>query len=318
MNSLLYMATLTAALMAPGDGRSSSSAAATPGDDGFVRIEHGLISLIDQVEVPAQVPGVLTAVEARKGMDVETGVRLVQIDDSLAQAKKISAERERDKAKQLADNDVKVRYAKAAFRVVETEYMQMLEANRKAANTYSAGELRRVQLSVQRATLEVEQAEFEQQLAAYTRDVRQAELDAAELEISRRRILAPLGGLIVDVKKKVGEWVQEGETVFTAVRMDQLEVEGFVNARHFGAGEVSGRPVHVQIELERGRRERFTGRVVFVDPNVQADGAYRVTARVENRMENNEWMLRPGMTAEVAIELPVGPLARQPNDMQRR
>src|SRR5690606_34597594 len=148
---------------------------------------------------------------------------------------------------------------------------------------YSAGELRRVQLNVQRANLEIEQAELEQRLTAFTRDVRQAELEVAEIEIDRRRILAPISGMIVDVKKKVGEWVEEGETVFTAVRMDQLEVEGFVNAREFGASEVSGRPVHVLAELERGRLERFSGRVVFVDPNVQADGAYRVTARIDNR-----------------------------------
>ncbi len=314
MNSLLHLATLAAALMAPGDGNS----AANPGEDGFARINHGLISLIDEVEVPAQAPGVITAVEARKGMDVELGTRLVQIDDTLSQAKKLSAESERDKAKQLAENDVKVRYSKAALRVVETEYLQMMEANRKAPNTYSSGELRRVQLTVQKALLEVEQSEFEQRLAKFTQTVKQAELDAAEAEITRRRITAPLGGLIVDVKKKVGEWVQEGETVFTAVRMDQLEVEGFINSRHFGATEISGRPVHLQIELERGRHERFSGRVIFVDPNVQADGSYRVTARVENRLDNNEWLLRPGMTAAVAIELAAMPLAKQPSDVQRR
>jgi len=315
LNTLLHVVTLAAALAGAGDGRSQTA----NGSDGYVRIPHALVSLIDQVDVPAQASGVLTAVEARPGMEVEPGMRLVQIDDSLARAKKLSAERERDKAKQLAENDVKVRYAKAAAKVLETEYSLMLEANRKAPNSYSSGELRRVQLNVQRATLEIEQAELEQRMAAYTRDVRQAELEAAELEIQRRCILSPLAGMIVDVKKKVGEWVEEGETVFTAVRLDQLEVEGFVNAREFGAGEVSGRPIHVLAELERGRLERFTGRVTFVDPNVQADGAYRVTARIDNRMENNEWLLRPGMTVEVAIELAPAPLAKQPaGEVKRR
>ena len=314
MNTLLQLATLAAALAGPGDSGNSSA----PRSDGFVRIEHGLVSLIDEVAVPAQVPGVLTAVEAQKGMEVEQGMRLMQIDDSLAQAKKVSAEREREKAKQQAENDVKVRYAKAASRVVETEYTQMLEANRKAPNTYSAGELRRVQLTVQRSQLEIEQAELEQRLATFTRDVRQAELEGAEIEIQRRRILSPLAGMIVDVKKKVGEWVEEGETVFTAVRMDHLEVEGFVNAHDFGASEVSGRTVHVLAELERGHQERFTGRVTFVDPNVQADGAYRVTARVDNRMLKNEWLLRPGMTVEVAIELEPAPLAQQPGGPLQR
>jgi len=87
------------------------------------------------------------------------------------------------------------------------------------------------------------------------------------------------------------------------IQVSRLRVEGFVEQQEVGPAEVGDRNVAVVVQLERGRQERFTGKVVFVDPRVQADGKYRVWAEVENRQENGTWLLRPGLKAHMTIFL---------------
>jgi hypothetical protein len=43
--------------------------------------------------------------------------------------------------------------------------------------------------------------------------------------------------------------------------------------------------------------------VVFVNPLVLPGGDFRVRAEVVNRMEQGQWVLRPGLEAEMVIDL---------------
>jgi len=53
----------------------------------------------------------------------------------------------------------------------------------------------------------------------------------------------------------------------------------------------------------RGEKATLAGQIVFVDPLVNAGGKYRVRAEVDNRQIGRQWLLRPGMTAEMKIRL---------------
>ena len=48
---------------------------------------------------------------------------------------------------------------------------------------------------------------------------------------------------------------------------------------------------------------RLDGKIVFVSPLVQPGGEYLVWAEVENKQENGHWLLRPGLTATMTIQL---------------
>ena len=62
-------------------------------------------------------------------------------------------------------------------------------------------------------------------------------------------------------------------------------------------------PVTVEIERARGQTVRLSGKVVFISPLVQAGDRYRVRAEVENRQQNNHWLLGPGMSASMTIHV---------------
>lgn len=66
-------------------------------------------------------------------------------------------------------------------------------------------------------------------------------------------------------------------------------------------GDVFGKPVKVVVELADGKLFVFDGEVTFVSPLIEAGSQYRIWAEVENRQEHGQWLLRPGMQAEMTI-----------------
>lgn len=266
-------------------------------------LKHCLVSIKDEVQVPAQEPGVLMSLDVQEGQQVTKGQLVGQIDDTQRQMEKRLAAIEQTAAKEQAENDIKVRFSDAAAQVAQAEYEAAVEANNKVRGTFPLTEIRRLKLNWQKSFLEIEQSQVEQRLAQYTFETRGAELEATELNIARRKIISPLDGEVVTILKHNGEWLQPGEPVLRIVRFDSLRIEGFLNAGAYDPSEVAGRPVTVVVELARGRRVQFVGKITYVSPLVQAGGEYRVWAEVANRQENSQWLLRPGHSAEMTVQL---------------
>ncbi len=262
-----------------------------------------MVSLIDNVDVPAQEQGQLIAVEAKEGLEIESGTHIATIDDRQPKMQHRLAAVEHQRAERTVENDVDVRYAKAALEVANVEYLQSVEANRSVSGAVPEIEIRRLWLTRRRAGLQIEQAEFQTELSNLDVQARQAEVDAADLGIERRKIIAPVSGVVVEVYRRRGEWVNPGDPVLRIVRMNELRIEGFVNSKNYNPDEISGRPVTVQVQLARGQAEQFEGKITFVSPLVEAGGDYRVWAQVTNRSRNGVWLMRPGLQARMVVHL---------------
>lgn len=264
-----------------------------------------LITLIEEVQVPAKEPGVLDSLTVREGDQVSKGDVLGQIDKRPAEVQKKVALWQYYAAKDEAESDVNIRYARAGEGVAIYELEDALEANRKVPDTITRSEIRRREYSKLRASLQIEQSELELRLAKMTQGVRNAEVEAANLSIQRRQIEAPLDGDVVEVYKHAGEWVNPGDPVLRIVRMDRLRVEGFLNAKEFKPSEVKGRPVAIRVSLARNRVTTLKSTISFVSPEVEASGAYRVWTEVDNsrERENGSWLLQAGLDTEMTIRL---------------
>jgi len=266
-------------------------------------MEDCLVTLIEDVDVPSQEAGVLVELNAKEGQQVVMGEALGRIDDSQARSEMVVAEFERDAAEAKAKSDIDVRYAKAATKVAEAEYLKALDAVRKVPGSIAAVELNRLQLTHRRAELQIEQAQLERVISDLTAKTRGAEVAAAETNIQRRHIKAPIDGVVVSVNRRPGEWLQPGEVVLRIVRIDLLRVEGFLNAAEHDPDEILGRPAQVTVPLAGGRVAKCTGTVTFVSPLVESGGEYRVWAEVPNKTDDGqENILRPGLTAQVRIK----------------
>jgi macrolide-specific efflux system membrane fusion protein len=259
------------------------------------------VTLMDDVEVPAESQGVVMTFTAHDGMKVTKGDTLGNVDDRAARAQLELAEIELASSQDQASNDVRVRYARAEADVARAEYEAAKATNEQRPGAISLAEIRRLGLNVKRATLGIEQAQVEQKLLAYTVRGNAARVKVATDEVTRRQIRSPLDGVVVEVRRHVGEWVSPGDPVLRIVRMDRLRIEGFLNINEHHRQEVSRRSVVAKVDLGGGQTVTFQGKVTYVSPVIQAGGDYRIRAEVENREEGGEWLLQPGQRAELTI-----------------
>ncbi|MDA7978469.1 MAG: HlyD family efflux transporter periplasmic adaptor subunit [Pirellulales bacterium] len=293
MNTSLILLTLLTGISGPGPESQSPH---------VYRTQDCLISWLRETDVPAQTAGVINQLDVIEGTLVTNGGRLAQVDDSKARMSQAVATAIFNEAKEKAENDVNIRFAKAAAAVAETEYEQAVSANKQRAGVVPELEIRRLQLSLRRANLAVEQAMTDQRILGFSLEAKQQEVNTSEAETARHMISAMSDGMVVEVYRHPGEWVQPGDPVMRIAPMDRLRVETLLRSAELGASEVAGKPVRVIAHLERGRTAEFHGKITHVHPQIYA-GEYRVWAEVDNRMENGQWLLRPGADADLEIDV---------------
>ena len=85
-------------------------------------LEGCLVSLIDEVKVPAREAGVIMKLAIRQGDLVAKGDVLAQIDDDQPQMEKRRAQAEHEQALAKAESDVDVRYSEKAQGVAEMTF----------------------------------------------------------------------------------------------------------------------------------------------------------------------------------------------------
>ncbi len=292
-------------------GQNAPAPAAAAGD--AARIELCVLELIDDIEVSAQEDGQIRALEAKEGYSVEAGSELGNLEDNHVRLQADVAQAEWDVAQAEADNDVNVRFAEASRLVAQAAYDLVVQANAQADRAVPKALVMQRRFELRRAELQVEQSEHEHDIAVLTAKGKKAAFDAAADQIERRKIRAPISGLIIEIKRKTGEWVRAGDPVLRIVRMDQLRVLGTVKVADFNRSEIMNRPVTVDIPLAHGRLEQFQGKITFAHPEVFGDGTYSVWAEIPNREEGGEWLLQPGLPASMTVHLnPVA--AHRPRD----
>lgn len=274
---------------------------ARPGPRGArdaIRVESAIVSLAEQVQVPAQEAGVIAAVCVREGEMVERGELLAQIDDTEAQLQEKRARIELENARAQAENRIQVRFAKKAHEVAQAELRRATDSLQRYPKSISDTEIDRLRLAAEKAALAVEQSEFDLATAQYSCQLRQAELQLATHHVQRRKITAPLAGMLVEVKRRQGEWVEPSETVFRILRLDQLRAEGYLHADEIRE-ELVGRAVLFRTNLPGEREADFSGRLVFVSPEISpVNGQVRVWAEIENLA----LLLRPGLRGVMLIQ----------------
>ncbi|HZL89448.1 MAG TPA: HlyD family efflux transporter periplasmic adaptor subunit [Pirellulaceae bacterium] len=280
----------------------SESAAGSPAlPAAAAQIADCLVYLVEDIQVPALEAGPLVKIDVREGDVVEQGQLLAQLDDSQPKIQKQAAEVERDAAIAKASDDIDVRFAEATLAFSTAEVQRLLAVERKSAGSISVPEIEKAKLARHRDELQIEKSKLDMKVAKMTADKHHADVQAADLSVARRQILAPITGEVATVYHETSEWVNAGEPVVQIVRMDRLRVEGFVAATELNVDEIAGKQVIVEVELARGRRERFSGAVTYISPLVTAGGKYRVRAEVQNRLASDEWLLRPGSAASMII-----------------
>jgi len=257
-----------------------------------IRLESVGITLLEKADVPAREAGVLAEVLVREGKQVAAGEALAQLDDLDGQLQLKKARIQRQTAAQLAANDVKIRLARKALELAEVDMKRAQESIERFPMSVTQSQLDRLKL-------EIEQGEREIEAARLALESAENDVAMATASLERRKIVAPIAGTVVELKRRKGEWVQPGETVVRLLRIDRLRAEGFLQVAQL-RGDLTGRPVVLQVALPDGARD-YPGVVTFVSPEANpVNGQVRVLAEVENP----DRKLRPGLVGTLLIEGP--------------
>lgn len=272
-----------------------------------IEVPEMLIRSIEQIDVPAKEAGWLSEVVASEGQLVAQGDVLAQIADIEARLAMDRTKLALEIARKNGENDINVRYAKKSEAVAKAELQRALDSIAKYAKSISDTELDHLRLVAERATLEIEQAEREFEIAKVMQEMRENECRSAEEKVAQRRITAPLAGVVVRVDRHRGEWVEPGDPVLRILRIDCLRAEGFIKIQDTEF-DLESRDVTFTVNLPGEPEAVFPGRVVFVSPEVDPVNAQvRIWAEIENRGKR----LRPGMRAAMTIHVTSAEAATQ-------
>lgn len=262
-----------------------------------LRLENAVVTLIEQVDVPARSPGVLAELNVREGDRVVRGQQAGRIDDAEARLKAEHVELELLAARAEAANELKMFAAQKGAEAARAELQRAVDSQAKYDKSISQTELARLRLSAEKGELESRQARHEIDVAKVALRVKENETAAAKQAIERHKLSMPLDGVVVEVRRRVGEWVEPGMPVLRVVRMDRLRVEAFLEADRVPA-TLAGGKAELKLTSPAGNGRVYEGRITFVSPEVNpVNGQVRIIAEVDNP----DGTLRPGVPGVLVV-----------------
>ncbi|QDV48146.1 efflux RND transporter periplasmic adaptor subunit [Gimesia fumaroli] len=264
-----------------------------------LRIDSVLVSLIEQVEVPAREVGQLNQMLVKEGASVQKGDVLAQIEATEAMLLMQQAKLEFEMALLKDENDVNLRFAQKSHEVAKAELQRAEDSIKKYPKSISKTELDRLKLTADKAELEIEQAVEEAKTTHLEAKLKQNAEQIAELAVQKRKVVSPITGMVVQIMTREGEWVRPGDTVLRILKLDRLRAEGLINASQLLDRDLKNRPVVLLVNPGTKQQVEFKGKVSFVSPEVNpVNNQTRVWAEIENP----DLKLKPGMRASLIIK----------------
>ena len=142
----------------------------------------------------------------------------------------------------------------------------------------------------------VSQSEYDQSVAQL--DSSDARVASKQALISKKKIIAPFSGRLGIREVDLGEYLSPGDHIVPLQALDPVFIDYTLPERHFDAVQVDQK---VQVEVQAYPGQVFEGSISAINPGI--DPGTR-SVRLQATLENPDFLLRPGMFAEVRTVLP--------------
>lgn len=266
----------------------------------------GSLTADEDAEVAAETTGRVVSTPVERGSHVSEGAPLVVLSSVEAQSQVQEAEANVAQLEARlalttdgafsADQVPEVRSARASRDLAEADFARIKNLLEQRVVSQAEYDLRRTQAEAARNQYATAQNAVQQ---VY----RQLEASRARAAMARKAlgdtvVRAPFGGLVVERKVSVGDFVTRGTKVATVVRISPLRVELTVPEQSIGLLR-PGQPIRLTVDAYPDRV--FDARIRFIAPALRAD---QRALMVEGVAANADGVLKPGMFAAAQIELP--------------
>jgi HlyD family secretion protein len=135
-----------------------------------------------------------------------------------------------------------------------------------------------------------------------------ADLDLAELDLTRCQLFAPAAGRVLSKSREPGEMVEPGTPIVTLGDLSRPWVNVYVGERDLGKVRLG---MAAQVTIDAFPHQPFNGKVTFVSEraeftpkNIQTpDERVKLVYRVKVEVETRDEALKPGMPADTVLPL---------------
>jgi HlyD family secretion protein len=134
----------------------------------------------------------------------------------------------------------------------------------------------------------------------------EAALQALDVQIARRRLTAPVGGVVLERTVHAGELAAGGAPLLTVANLDQVTLTVYVPEADLGEvalGQEVGVTVDAYPDSFAGVVSYISSQAEFTPKNVQTqEERVHMVFAVKVRLENAAYRLKPGMPADAAFQ----------------
>lgn len=287
--------------------------------------DHQALLAMEQAEIQADVASHL----AENHFELESAEK--KLEQALQAVKQ--QELELEAARLEAENQLRVQAADKNQAVAKNEYDRANLSRATFIDSVSESELDGLRLNFERAGLEAAQAAFEMRLAqlkatvaeetlqtllltvetsrvevsqaksriviaGFNAGLKQSELKMAQAHVNEHRLTSKLEGVVVDVYRQPGEWVEPGEPVLRILRLNRLRAEAFLKMEDLNFDWQNAR---AELEVMIGEEPlRITGKIAYLSPEI--DPINRETS-LWMEFDNPNLKVKPGMHGRIEIFL---------------
>lgn len=265
-----------------------SLAKVTRGDIVSTVSTTGTLSPMNTVQVGSQVSGTIQRLYVDFNSQVKKGDLIAEIDPALFKARLAEADATLASAKAARD--------KAAVGISDAKQRLDRLTGMQKNNIISASDIEEAKFALEIANAEhqVKQAAIAQAAAARERE---------KVNLTYTSIYTPINGVVISRNVDVGQTVAaslQAPTLFTIAQdLTRMQIETEVDEAFIGSLK-DNQPVSFTVFAYQQRK--FQGRVsqIRLNPKVEA-GVVKYNCIIH--VENDDFSLKPGMTATVLIEI---------------
>ena len=264
----------------------------------------GSLTADEEAEVAAETGGRVVGTPVERGSRVAEGDPLVRIAPTEAEASEREAEANVGQIEARlalepgkpfdAERVPEVAAAKASKELAEADFQRIQSLLQDRVVSQAEFDQKRTQVEAARRQYDTARNSARQMFRQY--EAAGARLALAKKSLSDTTVRAPFGGLVVERKVSLGDFVTRGTKVATVVRVNPLRVELTVPEQWLAAIK-PGLSLTLQVDAYAGRS--FPGQVRFVSPAVRAD---QRALTVEAVVPNADGLLKPGLFAAALLQ----------------
>ena len=270
-----------------------------------VEVRDCTVRFAKEVRVPALESGLVANIDVAVNDAVQQGSALAKLDDRSLLIQRRAALARQLSAKQDAESSDEIEYAETVRKQAQAEHDARRSTYNQAPGAVPFFDVLRLELAVKRSELEIKQAQQRKRRAGAELELRSAELSLIDNQLRQLYVESPIDGVVLEVMRSEGEWVQKGEPVATIGKIDRLHVRALLSTDQIGPEDCIGLPVSVHwVDPTSGQSRSLRGEVRSVDPQVISGGRFvRLHAEIVNRKteSGSHWLLSPGAEVRMTI-----------------